>query len=175
MEESKKGAPKGLIAIIIAAVVVIGGGAAALMLINVGEKERYFLVEKNTIDFMVETFEDRYEPEMNWMEHSEENVTESTVEVAAEYNDPYSQPDTMGMDPSQIINNSTLTITGATDMENQEMSAEILADIGGMEIDGIEFYLTSEYLLFGLDRKSTRLNSSHVAISYAVFCLKKKK
>src|SRR5690625_2516819 len=27
----------------------------------------------------------------------------------------------------------------------------------------------------GIDRKSTRLNSSHVAISYAVFCLKKKK
>src|SRR6266508_6013478 len=27
----------------------------------------------------------------------------------------------------------------------------------------------------GGDRKSTRLNSSHVAISYAVFCLKKKK
>src|SRR5207253_9707161 len=26
----------------------------------------------------------------------------------------------------------------------------------------------------GRDRKSTRLNSSHVAISYAVFCLKKK-
>src|SRR5690625_6940701 len=30
-------------------------------------------------------------------------------------------------------------------------------------------------LVMGLDRKSTRLNSSHVAISYAVFCLKKKK
>src|SRR5439155_17391039 len=27
---------------------------------------------------------------------------------------------------------------------------------------------------FAKDRKSTRLNSSHVAISYAVFCLKKK-
>src|SRR5690606_40919786 len=27
----------------------------------------------------------------------------------------------------------------------------------------------------GRDRKSTRLNSSHVKISYAVFCLKKKK
>src|SRR5690606_41595434 len=27
----------------------------------------------------------------------------------------------------------------------------------------------------GIDRKSTRLNSSHVKISYAVFCLKKKK
>src|SRR5256885_6589443 len=27
----------------------------------------------------------------------------------------------------------------------------------------------------GIDRKSTRLNSSHLVISYAVFCLKKKK
>src|SRR5438034_11222034 len=30
-------------------------------------------------------------------------------------------------------------------------------------------------LLDTLDRKSTRLNSSHTVISYAVFCLKKKK
>src|SRR5215813_10030383 len=30
-------------------------------------------------------------------------------------------------------------------------------------------------LMLELDRKSTRLNSSHVRISYAVFCLKKKK
>src|SRR5437870_7107979 len=34
--------------------------------------------------------------------------------------------------------------------------------------------LTGFRLAYG-DRKSTRLNSSHVAISYAVFCLKKKK
>src|SRR2546427_8323921 len=33
----------------------------------------------------------------------------------------------------------------------------------------------SNYLRAGLDRKSTRLNSSHSQISYAVFCLKKKK
>src|SRR5690554_586822 len=31
------------------------------------------------------------------------------------------------------------------------------------------------YAETGIDRKSTRLNSSHVRISYAVFCLKKKK
>src|SRR5699024_11566063 len=31
-----------------------------------------------------------------------------------------------------------------------------------------------EWRLFAKDRKSTRLNSSHVSISYAVFCLKKK-
>src|SRR5687768_18278279 len=32
-----------------------------------------------------------------------------------------------------------------------------------------------DQLLEGIDRKSTRLNSSHGYISYAVFCLKKKK
>src|SRR5207302_3095306 len=31
-----------------------------------------------------------------------------------------------------------------------------------------------EFYVAGRDRKSTRLNSSHVKISYAVFCLKKK-
>src|SRR5436305_5219596 len=42
-------------------------------------------------------------------------------------------------------------------------------------------YADPEFCIFGHygappgDRKSTRLNSSHVRISYAVFCLKKKK
>src|SRR5947209_15663863 len=36
-------------------------------------------------------------------------------------------------------------------------------------------HLGDEDLGLGLDRKSTRLNSSHANISYAVFCLKKKK
>src|SRR5690625_6389346 len=35
--------------------------------------------------------------------------------------------------------------------------------------------VTLSHLNIGGDRKSTRLNSSHVAISYAVFCLKKKR
>src|SRR5215510_15742735 len=40
----------------------------------------------------------------------------------------------------------------------------------------IEFFVSGAGQLAGAaDRKSTRLNSSHVAISYAVFCLKKKK
>src|SRR5256885_6532904 len=34
---------------------------------------------------------------------------------------------------------------------------------------------TGRCVLQDLDRKSTRLNSSHLVISYAVFCLKKKK
>src|SRR5690606_39869778 len=41
-----------------------------------------------------------------------------------------------------------------------------LAEVGGVE-EAVE--------VGHRDRKSTRLNSSHVKISYAVFCLKKKK
>src|SRR5687768_17678103 len=38
-----------------------------------------------------------------------------------------------------------------------------------------KFGTVEQSLRSGLDRKSTRLNSSHGYISYAVFCLKKKK
>src|SRR5256885_6404499 len=37
------------------------------------------------------------------------------------------------------------------------------------------FYHYTDFSKTLLDRKSTRLNSSHLVISYAVFCLKKKK
>src|SRR4051812_49566481 len=48
-------------------------------------------------------------------------------------------------------------------------SSEALAQLAGLLTDlppGVHAIL---------DRKSTRLNSSHMSISYAVFCLKKKK
>src|ERR1039458_10575085 len=37
------------------------------------------------------------------------------------------------------------------------------------------FCLKNKHVLFRSDRKSTRRNSSHFGISYAIFCLKKKK
>src|SRR5262245_63236192 len=56
-------------------------------------------------------------------------------------------------------------IAGASLMENtatQRDAPAVAREIGS-------------YKLQTLDRKSTRLNSSHLGISYAVFCLKKKK
>src|SRR5699024_3700848 len=45
----------------------------------------------------------------------------------------------------------------------------------GITVDGaVTCYGTANMDIRSLDRKSTRLNSSHVSISYAVFCLKKK-
>src|SRR5258705_3076701 len=45
---------------------------------------------------------------------------------------------------------------------------------GGPSGQAIDLWLTGRSPS-GRDRKSTRLNSSHLGISYAVFCLKKKK
>src|SRR2546427_1257736 len=48
--------------------------------------------------------------------------------------------------------------------------------VGGIEAQHIALAAVQRYVLrFDADRKSTRLNSSHSQISYAVFCLKKKK
>src|SRR5690625_5758762 len=49
----------------------------------------------------------------------------------------------------------------------------IAADIK-VKINGNPELKTTSILAENVDRKSTRLNSSHVAISYAVFCLKNK-
>src|SRR3989442_10843390 len=43
------------------------------------------------------------------------------------------------------------------------------------DCDGGDVFCLSRNVWPTRDRKSTRLNSSHVRISYAVFCLKKKK
>src|SRR3712207_8282580 len=39
----------------------------------------------------------------------------------------------------------------------------------------VSYFMKAYFGVHRLDRKSTRLNSSHANISYAVFCLKKKK
>src|SRR5207249_9418198 len=49
-----------------------------------------------------------------------------------------------------------------------------LSGSGSASYGLFESRITAEKAATRLDRKSTRLNSSHVSISYAVFCLKKK-
>src|SRR5256885_3243976 len=49
-------------------------------------------------------------------------------------------------------------------------------DYGNSDFDTRHlFTISATYDIPKADRKSTRLNSSHLVISYAVFCLKKKK
>src|SRR5690554_7558208 len=56
----------------------------------------------------------------------------------------------------------------------EDFKKEVLADFRLASISREASLLGRREVLTG-DRKSTRLNSSHVRISYAVFCLKKKK
>src|SRR5690625_5661988 len=57
---------------------------------------------------------------------------------------------------AQLLDEAVQRATALVAEKNPDLSTEERADIGRK------------------DRKSTRLNSSHVAISYAVFCLRKK-
>src|SRR5437660_3135083 len=70
------------------------------------------------------------------------------------------------------LNRMLESVPGASGVNNHEGSlattdAKLMAELMPL--------LKQRDLFFVEDRKSTRLNSSHVAISYAVFCLKKKK
>src|SRR2546426_9164540 len=54
----------------------------------------------------------------------------------------------------------------------------IRAKLNGLadaDVNGALYRASQAGVEIDLDRKSTRLNSSHLVISYAVFCLKKKK
>src|SRR2546426_7678304 len=53
----------------------------------------------------------------------------------------------------------------------EEVARHLAAGVG----EGVLVLVAERELEVGEDRKSTRLNSSHLVISYAVFCLKKKK
>src|SRR5207248_5391247 len=56
----------------------------------------------------------------------------------------------------------------------QETTLRMVAANMGIELESLEVEIEADWDARG-DRKSTRLNSSHRTISYAVFCLKKKK
>src|SRR2546427_9259540 len=51
----------------------------------------------------------------------------------------------------------------------------LLTACGGGDDGPAKNYVAASFTSMAADRKSTRLNSSHSQISYAVFCLKKKK
>src|SRR5699024_11325632 len=64
----------------------------------------------------------------------------------------------------------------SSSLKQQEAGAGMsLLNFTSFLSEGTGIAIVGGLLSIPLDRKSTRLNSSHVSISYAVFCLKKKK
>src|SRR5699024_11246490 len=84
----------------------------------------------------------------------------------------------------QHPNIQVISFTGSTETGKHVASEcgkqlkKVSLELGGKNavivMDDADIDLSVEGILWR-DRKSTRLNSSHVSISYAVFCLKKKK
>src|SRR5690625_5844150 len=66
--------------------------------------------------------------------------------------------------------NQVIATTSGVNLTDSLDIGESLGDSFDLSLFGVD---QDDGILHG-DRKSTRLNSSHVAISYAVFCLKKK-
>src|SRR5256885_6195703 len=66
----------------------------------------------------------------------------------------------------------TLSVPVLTDVHEAQQCARVAAAVDVLQIPA---FLCRQTDLLAADRKSTRLNSSHLVISYAVFCLKKKK
>src|SRR5699024_5356906 len=146
----KKGFTKKIVAIIIAAVLVIGGGVAAYVMLNLSDKEKYFLSEKKSMEFLTDKVEERFKPEFDWLEQTENNPTETVIDLSAEYNDPTASSGYGAMRPQEIINNSTITLTTSADMEKKQIASEIKGSFGDIEIDDVQFYLTDEKATIGL-------------------------
>src|SRR5258705_6652319 len=99
------------------------------------------------------------------------------VDSAARFGDPYSP--THRLSTSRSDNRIELTLADTTPRGDLELFLPLARSLVGMSLvtsqpvgeDGFFMLLLAP----GRDRKSTRLNSSHLGISYAVFCLKKKK
>src|SRR5947209_14740796 len=82
-----------------------------------------------------------------------------------------SRPDLAG--PAlKAVRAPTLLIVGGHDEEVVDLNEAALAKLGAEQKKLV--IVPGATHLFEEDRKSTRLNSSHANISYAVFCLKKK-
>src|SRR5437870_8634840 len=81
-------------------------------------------------------------------------------------------------DPDRRHPRRTATI-GRSDIKNRSLwcpaaTAQVPGHLRNQEPRFDEIAFEQPLRVGSEDRKSTRLNSSHVAISYAVFCLKKK-
>src|SRR3712207_8461054 len=75
--------------------------------------------------------------------------------------------------PYTTLFRSLELLVGLVDLVDEEHDRVRSGDRGHQR-PGQEELLAEDVVLHRVDRKSTRLNSSHANISYAVFCLKKK-
>src|SRR5690554_7322782 len=104
--------------------------------------------------------------------HKSSDLQDSEKWIAYSGNSPL--PDTPSDDPIQQLLGEDKNNNGVRDdFEELILNSELSERTKQHALQAARAY--GHALTLHIDRKSTRLNSSHVRISYAVFCLKKKK
>src|SRR5699024_11585863 len=93
--------------------------------------------------------------------------------------DLHSFPTRRSSDLTRMYFNMCLAYTGREEITNainevRECVSKGILHVGDINAESLASAMYSRGMPEPEDRKSTRLNSSHVSISYAVFCLKKK-
>lgn len=151
-EQSTENQPKGvkgkLSLIIILAITLIGGAITLFLLFQTSDKQAYFKAELDSYEFLKEEASERFADELAWAEVTEKNPTEATIDISAEYNDPYAFGGVSEIE--EMVNNSTVTIKSQADMKGKKLFADVEADIAGMKFDGIRLALTDTALLLEL-------------------------
>src|SRR5690625_6288156 len=92
--------------------------------------------------------------------------------------DAYREREGQGLEDFATWSAIAEQVRGAQDDLLEDLDPAVVEQARTELAERIEFHAWVQWLLdeqLSANRKSTRLNSSHVAISYAVFCLKKKK
>src|SRR2546422_6179268 len=79
-----------------------------------------------------------------------------------------------GLKPYQIFRRGVTRTFQVTRIFREMTVLENMLSVTGLDVPDRVARARAEELIAFVDRKSTRLNSSHGYISYAVFCLKKK-
>src|SRR5256885_3887946 len=79
-----------------------------------------------------------------------------------------------GILPDTLKGSNTGVFVGASNCDYSRLIQEAELEVEAHHGTGSSLAVLANRLSY-LDRKSTRLNSSHLVISYAVFCLNKKK
>lgn len=144
-----KGMPKKVVSILIIALIVCGGGIVAFLAMGSSDKSKYFKAELDTISFIEEQVQDRFELELDWLQFTENNPVESTVDISAQFNDPGFFGYGM-IDVEEIVNNSTISVTSQTDMKNKQLTGDLNASVAGFDFSDFQFGLTDEAILVDL-------------------------
>lgn len=130
-----------ILGISVGVIAVLAIGAIILFQTMVNTpKNNYLMAELDEVEGTFELFEERFESELDWYEHAEQNAIESTLGITAETNDPSFQE--MGLD--QMINNSNINLAIGQDMANEVSTMGLNADIAGLTISDVNAYITGE-------------------------------